>query len=267
MNRGTQYLTILCIIIGFLVFVRKRKKTLDERIFMPLMAISLGFLFTSVAVPLLAGTLNITRIYQIALIMIAPCFYLGAGKITAGLEWLFTFASAHPIRIQIGTSFAAAIMFSYLLFTSGWVWSITSDVPTSPVLDQQRMANSSDLVVRVIYYYGYYTFSEDIAAAQWLRVYGAGGQSVCADFNSRWHVLTSYGWYGRDGPILPWECDFAQQYVYLSISNSLLQVGTTPENGPLVNGPLIVFPLNLTSPTLSTENRVYSDGASIFASS
>ncbi|MGA8903379.1 MAG: DUF2206 domain-containing protein, partial [Candidatus Bathyarchaeia archaeon] len=263
MNRGTQYLVLLCIIGGFLLFMGKRKKTRDERVLMPLMAICLGFLFASIAVPYLAGTFQISRIYQVALIVTAPCFYLCTAKITAGLEWLFTFVSAHRIRIRIGSSLAATILFSYLLFTSGWVWSVTSDVPTSLVLDQQRMANSSNLSV-ALPYYGWYTFSEDIAAAQWVRAYGAAGQLVCGDFNSMVHVLTSYGGYGTNGPTLPSECDFADQYVYLSISNSLLQVETTPI-GPALLLRTGTFPLNLTSPTLFAENKVYSDGASIFA--
>jgi hypothetical protein len=133
------------------------------------------------------------------------------------------------------------------------------------------MANSSDLVVALINYYGWYVFSEDVAAAQWVRVYGAAGQLVCADFNSGYRVLTSYGGNGRDGqmasgqwPMLPSGCDFVQQYVYLSISNSLLQVGTTTA-GSGFGGSIAFFPLNLTSPTLFAENRIYSDGASIFA--
>jgi hypothetical protein len=125
---------------------------------------------------------------------------------------------------------------------------------------------SSDLVVAILYYYNWYTFSEDIAAAQWLRAYGAAGQLVCADYNSRYRVLTSYGGYARDGPMLPSGCDFDGQYVYLSISNSLLQVGTTTV-GNALGVRIVVFPLNLTSLTLFAENRVYSDGASIFASS
>jgi len=263
MNRGTQYLVLAGIIGGFLLFIAKRKKTRNEKVLMPLMAAGLGFLFTSIAVPYLAGTFQISRIYQVALIVIAPCFYLAAAKIAAGLEWLITFASAHRIRIRIGSSLAATILFSYLVFTSGWVWAITSDVPGSQVLDQQRMANSTNLSV-ALSYYGWYDFPQDIAAAQWVRVNGAASPLVCADYNSRWHVLTSYGGYGRDGPLLPSGCDFANQYVYLSISNSLLQVGTTPAGSALAVGSAF-FPLNLTLPTLFAENKVYSDGASIFA--
>jgi hypothetical protein len=136
------------------------------------------------------------------------------------------------------------------------------------------MANSSDLNVALFSYYGWYIFSEDVAAAQWVRVYGAVGQLVCADFNSGYRVLTSYGGNGRDGPMangqwpmLPSGCDFTHQYVYLSISNSLLQVGTTTEGNGYggFGGREGVFPLNLTSPTLFAENRIYSDGASVFA--
>jgi uncharacterized membrane protein len=264
MNRGTQYLVLLFIIGGFLLFVAKRKKTRNEKILMPLMAAGLVFLFASIAVPYLAGTWQISRIYQVALIAIAPCFYLCAAKITAALGWLVTSATAHRIRIRSsGSSLAATILFSYLLFTSGWVWAITSDVPTSQVLDQQRMANSSNLSV-ALYYYGWYLLPEDIAGAQWVRAYGAADRLVCADLNSISHVLTSYGGYGGGGPILPSGCDFADQYVYLSFSNSLLQVGTTPA-GSALGVRTGVFPLNYTSHTLFAENVVYSDGASIFA--
>ena len=263
MNRGTQYLVVLCIIGGFLLFMAKRKKTRTEKVLIPLMVAGLVFLFASIAIPYLAGTWQISRIYQVALIVIAPCFYFCAAKMAAGLDWFVTFASAHRIRIRIGSSLAASILFSYLLFTSGWVWAITSDVPTSQVLDQQRMANSPNFSV-AFSYYGWYILPEDVAAAQWVRVNGAAGRLVCADSNSRWHVLTSYGGYERYGPMLPWDCDFADQYVYLSISNSLLQAGTRI-TGPALQGRTAYFPLKLTSPILFAENMVYSDGATIFA--
>lgn len=257
MNRATQYLVVFCIILGFLFYMRKSKNIRAEKVLLSLMVPSMGFLIASVVFPYLATALQLSRIYHIALLLISPCFYFGAVKLADGLRRLCTLAARHPIRIQIGRDLAATILFLYLLLTSGWVWAITLDLPTSQILDHERIANSSNVYTRVTYYW-YYTLSEDVAAALWLRSHTTAGRLICADFISRYHVLNSYGGYQRIGPTLPSGCDLASQYVYLGVGNSILGVGTT--------WPAHVYWLNDTMRTLPAENRVYSDGAAIYES-
>jgi len=243
-NRGTQYLVSFLLILGFAIFIRKRK-TRVENVFAPLMGAALFFLFASIILPNVAGALNLDRIYQIVLLLVAPCFYFGAVRISDGLQWLCNFVARRPMRIRLG-SVPAVILFSYLLFTSGWVWAVTGDAPTSPVLDYAREANPSSPA----HYDTWYIASEDVAAARWLRSYGVMGQLVCADENSLDHVLLVYGGYA-EGYFLSYGCSLNGNYLYLSLGNVLWNTG--------FNG---VYPLN---PSIfSLENRIYSDGGAIY---
>lgn len=269
LNRATQYLVAICIIAGFLIFLRKSRKTRIEKALVPLMAASMVFLLASLLLPFLAATLVLSRFYQIALILLSPCFYFGATKIVGGIKWLNSVLPRHSRRIRVGRLLPAAILFSYLLFTSGWVWAITLDQPTSLVLDQERSLNYPDVHVRLSYYYWYST-PEDVAAARWISSQGVA--NLCGDFISRDHVLNSYGGYPRVGPTLP-GCygetaqGFQQEYeyVYISSGNSLLGVGVTSVAANIRS--TYIFAFNGTKTSFANwDNRVYSDGAVLYTS-
>jgi uncharacterized membrane protein len=257
-SRGTQYLVVFFILLGCVIYICKGKKTKIERMFIPLMMASMGFLLASVVLPNLAFTLNLSRIYHITLLLIAPCFYFGIIQTIGGLERACTFVTGHSIHIPGRRVLPSILLFSYLIFTSGWVWAVTSDVPTSVVLDQQRMINYPSLPVQ-IQYYSYYTVPQDIAAARWLRSSGDVQLLVCAEYVASYHVLKSYGGYDP-GPSLP-GCrgDFAHEYVYLSVSNLRLGVGIVTQGFGYY-----YFSFNNTTPTLLRENRIYSDGAAVY---
>jgi uncharacterized membrane protein len=256
-NRFTQYLVLFCIVLGFVIYVRTKPRTTIAETIIPLMVGSMGLLIAAVALPYFSTTLNLSRIYQLALLFISPCFYFGGAKIVSCLRWLCALLTRKHIRIRAETSILAAILFSYLLFTSGWVWAITLDTPDSVVLDMGRIANSSDRYL-ITHYYRYYTLTEDVAAARWIRSYGSADQSVCGDFISRTQVLNSYGGYEREGPILPICLYYIQRYyLYLGVMGSIRGVGV----GASKYG-LFMWQVNFTS--LQTENRIYSDEATIY---
>jgi len=155
-----------------------------------------------------------------------------------------------------------------LLFTAGWVWAVTSDQPTSVVLDMNRMASYPNLSISLSYYYWYVT-PQDVAATRWLRSQGVA--MLCGDWISRFHVLNSYGEYPRSDPILP-GCysptangfQHEYSYVYLALGNSLLGVGISANNKGL---PTYTFPLNSTKTSFyNWDNRIYSDGAIVYTS-
>ena len=258
-NRATQYLVVGCIVLGFVLYLLKRPKSRVENALMGPVIACMVFIFAGVVFPYFSTTLNLSRIYQISLIFISPLFYFGAMKITSGLKWISrSLIPSHNLRM--GTLLPVAIIFCYLLLTSGWVWAITADTPTSVVLDLNRMANSLRSTCECYTYYGYYTLSQDVAAEQWIRSYGVPGHLLCADANSLTAVLRSYGGSGgNQSGILPF-CDFAHQYIFLSAVNSVTGIIEFQDR----YGGLGLANFNVTSTQMFYENRVYSDGASIY---
>jgi uncharacterized membrane protein len=256
-NRGVQYLVVLCLVLGFAVFVCQRHKSeTAEMLVLPMLA-ALGLLLASVILPNLALALNLSRIYQISLIFLAPCFYFGAAEIARVVQKFGAIFTRKRDTIRIGNSFAAAILFTYLLFTSGFVWAITLDTPASVVLDAERMSNSSVALVRS-YYYNWYIVPGDVAAARWMESRANPIYLTCADFTSHGHVLTSYGGSYSNGPSLavqggPGMCEPATQYVFLSYFNSISGIGWTGTD---------TFQINLQG--LLAENRIYSNGATVY---
>jgi len=255
-NRGVQYLIVLCLVLGFTVFVCQRHKNeTAEMLVLPMLA-ALGLLLASVILPNFAAALNLSRIYQVSLIFLSPCFYFGAAEIGGIVQKLGVIFTRKRNTIRIGNSFVAAILIMYFLFTSGFVWAITLDNPTSVVLDAGRMSNSSVPLVQS-YYYNWYIVPGDAAAALWMVSRANSIYLTCADFTSHGHVLTSYG-SGGNGPSLsvqggPGTCQPATQYVFLSYFNSISSFGWTGTEP---------FQINLQG--LLVENRIYSDGATVY---
>jgi len=272
-NRGIQYLVLLCIIVGFVTYARKKPTQFGKEAMIPLMGAAMFLLIGAVALPFVGSTLKITRIYSISLLFLSPCFYFGASAITSGLSRIWVRITRNRVRIKVRWLVPAAIMFAYLIFTSGWVWAVTSDTPTSLVLDLRHMANYSKDPTVQFEYYGYYILSADAAAGNWYKLYGNGGQ-VCADEKSQTPVVILFGG-GTQGPDLDHRqsCEQAK-YVYISVMNSVIGLATS-QAGQFGMGTsqlvghesYFIIPVNQTiAPLLpNTENRIYSDGGTFYS--
>ena len=112
-------------------------------------------------------------------------------------------------------------------------------------------------------YYQWYITAEDVAAARWLRSYGAPERPICFDLDSMLRELNSYGGYPRQhGPYLAGNyplCTFATSYAYLNVENAIYGVETAPAQYTMTSRSL-----EPAIPILLSENRIYSDGAVIY---
>jgi uncharacterized membrane protein len=256
LNRALYYAMNLAIVLGFLAFIRKSRKTAAERRFYSLLVLAFLLLGLSVLLPYFAASLDIQRIYLLVLLFASPCFVMGLDAFVRLLGRLRL--PTHAVRmprtiIQFRWITAATILLCYFMFTSGWVWALTMTAPSSFVLDSSRMASYPDDSVKA-YFFSYYTAPQDIAGARWLKQYSTTDRVVCADWNSRLNVLTSYGGLSRglsNGPMLPSSCDFTRAYVYLSLLNTVYRVGTQG------NWSVSILPID-------TLNRVYSDTSTVY---
>jgi uncharacterized membrane protein len=250
-NRLTYYALNLALAIGFLVFGLKRDKDASQRRMMHTMTYGMLWLGAFVALPVFGFALGYTRMYHIALLLVSPCFVYGADWLGSKARTTFSAVTRFP-RVARSNKhvLAAIILFSFLLFDSGWMWAVTMDAPTSPVLDGQRLR---DRVPGA--YFSYYTVSQDVAGAKWIRPQLSGNPLLCSDFGSGQYVLTSYGEIPRGSEDVSrsdfvWGCDL-HSYVYLSVVNRLYGVAIT-YNGTM---PISSFVLGL-----NEKNLIYCNG-------
>jgi uncharacterized membrane protein len=259
-NRWTQILVQLWLLLGFFVLMFKKKNAMEEKMF-PLMTGGLIVLVSSIAVPGLAAALNFNRYYQLTLLFISPFFIYGDGLVEQALRSVGLLVENHRLpRLHTPTErnalhLAAAMLFLYFLFVSGWFTVVTAGTPTSLVLDANRMKDSTNPTVSE-QYYAEYTDLPDISGAIWLHSHDIGGRPVCADINAQDHVLLAYGEF-QGTSYLPDRCHFSNSFVYLDQFNNIYGVGET------YNG---TFRISELSQTLSNMNRVYSNsGVTIYA--
>jgi uncharacterized membrane protein len=269
LNRIVYYLVNISLVLGFFVFILKRKKTDSERKMVPVMVSGMFLIGSAVLVPNFYVGLNITRLYHLALLLASPCFVYGAGFLSSNMRRLISAFRIDFVRFPSGVSskwlLAASILFLFLLFDSGWVWAVSMDRPTSILLDHERMLTypDPDSSLRDAYL-SYYTAPQDIAAAVWLRPILTNGGHVCADSISAAEVLASYGGVRPySGSVLVsdllYDCDFQTGYVYFSLLNTVYGVGDFHS--------INTYPISDISPELYLKNLAYSNGgATIYAS-
>jgi len=270
LSRVTQYAVVIGIILGVFALSVKRGKSVAERKMLPLMATSVGLLAATVILPFFGNLFNFARFFHVALLFVAPCFAIGLELVVLSFRSIFRFRlPSSSLHLPAGKTVAAvamvAVVFSYFLFSSGWVWAITMDTPVSAgtVFDWQRMRDSPDVNIKIDYF-AEYTVQQDIDAALWINTYGLMSRVVCADDISKRAVLESYGEQDPNKNVIGYNvhelpylslCERTDDYVYLSTLNMVYGLGTTGD---------AVWPISSIYARVLTENRIYSGVATIY---
>jgi len=263
MNRMIQILVQFFLVLGFFALALKKKKSEADYKFIPLITFGMLFLGASVALPFVAGTLNITRIYHYALILISPCLIFGIGvldrRVRAVGSTLQRFVHTDfSIPFSTKQLMAGIILCSYFLFVSGWVFAVAMDTPSSIILDSNAYLNSTDMNIGAIYF-NTYAVLPDIAAARWISEYRQMNRPICSDQIAQYGVLDSYGELPRGGPLLSY-CRFQYSYVYLREYNSLYGYVVLDLSGR----PTFMSTLHISN-TLAAENRIYSGTTVVYS--
>lgn len=170
----------LLIVVGMIALIRRRKRMMSEG-FLGLLSLNFSLLMLSVVVPNFAGSMGITRIYQIALLTLAPVCIIGGNTILA----LIPKRKIKPNHVSVLLSI---YLVSFFLFQTGFVFAITGDISWSLPLNmhQGRMAN--------LELYDIFTSKQEVHGAQWLNQKASNNTAlVYADGISVSHQLTAYG--------------------------------------------------------------------------
>lgn len=173
--RVFQYLTQICIILGIIQLIRRRRMYSPE--YLAFITTSIVLLLACVVIPRFASVINTTRMYHIILIFLAPAIILGGQLIFRNVRVL-----------------AVALLIPYFLFTSGVVFEAAQvkdisviDTPYSYSLSHQRVpvtivSTRNDIAVRdwavrndIVPIYldigGLLLFSERISYTRWKTDY------------------------------------------------------------------------------------------------
>jgi uncharacterized membrane protein len=249
--------TQLFIVLGVVRIFRSRKGKPSHWHYLVISLPAFILLIASVAIPYLAMQLNITRIYHLSLLCLAPCCVLGGEAVLTRLLNLrrggFKVSNA-PIQRKAMLLLLFLVLIPYFLFQSGFMYEISGDIPLSPSLSFNRMRNMP---------FNHYTFEQDVYSAEWLKQNIKGTFRVYADFVSRNRVLTSYGMIPRE-----WVYTFREDatmfpsgaLIYLSRLNLKNHLFVTLD--PKVFGGWIFHDATVLFPLLDMENLVYSNGDS-----
>jgi uncharacterized membrane protein len=259
-HRSIFYLEIGLMVLGIALFILKRKKTPYNPVYGVMAVASMAIMIMCIAIPAFAASLQMTRFYGITLLFLAPFFVTG-GVATVG--WIYN--SARPMsrklhfKLRISEKNLAIFLISIILiagflFDIGLIDHLTNGYPSSPSLDGQKMRVSSDLNIRIGYYYLFIP-SQDVFGAKWLATYRDKKWNVYSDDDAKSSVLLSYAPglvpSGQIYPALTYAASENQGLLYLRYVNTV--------EGIIVTS--IFANTTEISSSVNSSNLVYSNGA------
>lgn len=249
-GRYFNYLSELFIIIGFVAIIvmrtRLNKKYDLGREFILFSCGGIVLLLMSIVVPYFASALNVSRIYHLVLLFVAPLFVLGGEIMFGGASKVFR---KWAKRVNL-TALVTIVLIGCFLFNIGFIYEITGDVPFSNALSMSRVKISSP-----VDFYSKYTCIGEICGAEWLSRNTVPSSQIYSDLDAEVHVLTSYGMFNEsqmtvlsNGTTIMSE----GSYVYLRFLNIAY--------GEMVGADLNIWNTSDISCILEKQNLIYSNG-------
>jgi uncharacterized membrane protein len=188
MERILQYITIFFIIAGVLSIILTRNNIRSgAREFFVWTITSMILLILCIAVPYLAGYLNMTRIYHLTLFFLSLSCVLGGIAFLGKLLKVFRKSEVN----KIATALLVVTLVCYFFFNAGLIYEIAGDVPTSASVSFQRLKESAGNA-RVLFD-SFYIYDEEATSAKWLSTYRDNTKQIFADSPAKERVLLSYG--------------------------------------------------------------------------
>ena len=252
--RYLQFSTQFFIIIGFFKIIINKDFIKLKAEYFYLIAASLAILLLSV-LPYSAQTLNMTRIYHIALIALSPLFIIG------GIFIIKKSMAVIKIKNKLIQNYALSILIlsvlvPYFLFNTGFIYEMTNDVPSSMSLGMERMKNDNFTKVQ---FYNTYTPDQDVYGAIWFHNNRNVNKTIYGDRDSGLNVLSSYGMIPRSTLLAPFKGTELYTpsyrggyYLYLRKLNVCDDV--------FVVSSMFKFNMTVFSPLFNKTSNIYSNG-------
>lgn len=209
--------------------------------------------------PYVASSINTSRLYHITLIVLSPYCITGA-------IFLYRLLARKDRTIDIPVKVVSVLLTIFLLFTTGFIYEISNDDPSSISISQHSIINSGTADFKVSYYNNMVP-EEEIRSAIWLsqncenrkdiRIYGtySGMQRIMA--------ITSYGMIPLDRVTQLSVSDSGVapgSYIYLRYINVVEDLGIDRESTGLRKS--ITIDMSVFDNVLANINKIYSNGGS-----
>lgn len=250
------YICEFFVMVGAIVLLVKPKKFKLHPVFRWMAVFAAFLLLVCIAVPNVAPTLNFMRFYRYSMIFLAPLFTLGGVYFLGFLRRMSNRPLARPRFVfrNFRLLMMTIVLVVFFLYRSGFVNTVTGDLPYSYSLDFDRMKQSTFFNVGNSLYFVYVP-EQDLFGARWLALQIGNSSLVYADYGMGITILSSYTTLNHQniGFIMNGTLSKPESYIYLRSFNVL---------GGLIPHPQDYLNLSDLSPSLSKNCRIYSNGAS-----
>ena len=255
--RAIQYVTEAFIVVGVLKLIWKPAKVKLNPEFFAMTLCGFGLILASIVLPYFASSLNMTRIYEIALFFLSPACIIGGMTLFESAVKVFRRRRDRQLHSSSGAAvfLLSLVLTAYFLFNTGFIQEVTGSVPFSISLNPERMEtsiNSAKISFNI-----QYTFESEVFSACWLSKMRSPTSKIYADDQAIVHVLASYGMIATENSATlsnDTRNYYGDTYIYLRRLNVV--------DGLMTTGPAFVFNTSQITPVLDSMNKIYSNGES-----
>lgn len=205
----TQYLIQFIITIGILSSIVGKKY---RDFFYCMSYIMFLLLIMSISLPVIAGSLNMTRLFHFTLFLLSP-FYI------IGYKFIFKLINLKNVKISniISNSVVSLMLILYFMSTTGVLYDITNDTPSSIPLGIEKMKEASYGDRKIAAGFGQIPDETDITSARWLDS-RSENRKIKADIFGP-HILTGYAKISKFEIKRYWADNSINNYLYLRSFN------------------------------------------------
>jgi uncharacterized membrane protein len=244
------------ITIGVLALLVNRKRVGIRLEYMGLAVASFIVMIFSIVLPYFSSALYTPRLYNIALVFLAPLCIVGG---LFSMEAVKAVGTAPPTRVhrQRVLKAVSLLLVAIFLFGTGFAAELAHGPPSSIPLGGLRLMQSDDVNDRARFYSDMNVFEQDVRGTEWLHQYGKAGSLIYND--SMAAALTSYGmstYYFNQRLLTNSTSIPPGAYVCLDYSNIVGGILHDSEQ----QGLSVTVEIQQIDPLLDTLNLVYSNG-------
>jgi uncharacterized membrane protein len=186
-NAIVQHTIQIFIIVGVIRLMAKHRELKFTREFIAMVFISTVILLMCIVLPFFSDQMDVSRIYHITLLLLAPCCILGGETV-----WKYVSKAFRSISFKRSTyaKICLIILIPYFLFNIGFVYEFTEH-PTGNPVSFYRLKVSNDPLEKMAYY-GMRVPTQDFISAVWLSEHKQDQSTIYAGWSSEFFLLHPY---------------------------------------------------------------------------
>jgi uncharacterized membrane protein len=165
--RIIHYLNQIFIILGCITLLLKYRELKFEREYTAFSMINLAILFAAVSVPFFASSLNMTRVYHITLIFLAPFCVIGGITVLKLMSKILRVSWTNK-NVRSSLKVLSVYFVIFLLYNTGFVWAVTGDVYAGSISLRQEWVKQYGDAIDKINLYAICVPEQDIFGVKWI---------------------------------------------------------------------------------------------------